>query len=86
MAGKESIVLVGPRRYFNVAHASDYTATTPSWIEDRLRSGVLPSMGRESACDLAPRSGHADDGFAGRERAVRCACVSEEDREGRVVV
>jgi hypothetical protein len=42
MAGKESTVIDGPRRYFNVAHASDYTATTPSWIEERLRSGVLP--------------------------------------------
>jgi hypothetical protein len=42
MAGKESIVSLSPGRYFNVAHASDYTATTPSWIEERLRSGVLP--------------------------------------------
>lgn len=42
MAGKESMVLVGPRRYFNLTHAAEYCAVAPSWIEDRLRSGVLP--------------------------------------------
>lgn len=30
------------RSYFNILQASDYTATTPSWIEDQLRSGALP--------------------------------------------
>ncbi|MGB2666755.1 MAG: hypothetical protein WAK48_22315 [Candidatus Acidiferrum sp.] len=43
MAGKESMVIVGPRRYFNPTHAAEYCAVTPSWIEDRLRSCVLPN-------------------------------------------
>jgi hypothetical protein len=30
------------RKYFNILQAADYTATTPSWVEKRLRDGSLP--------------------------------------------
>jgi hypothetical protein len=40
---EQTPIVTAERSYFNIVHASENTATTPSWIEGRLRSGELPN-------------------------------------------
>ena len=40
--GGLSPTITASRVYFSILQAADYTAATPSWIEDQLRSGALP--------------------------------------------